>query len=108
MIVAAVRAVARGEGWFSSAVASQIAAWARGERLDPTGLTGRQLEVLEAMAKGWTNAYIAKNLGISARTVAFHVRSLLNKLDASNRTEAVAKALNYGWINNKDAVYDPS
>jgi DNA-binding NarL/FixJ family response regulator len=83
VIVAAIRAAARGEGWFSPEVVSRMAAWAGGESLKPTGPTRRELEILELIAKGRTNADIAKALNITERTVAFHVESLLAKLSAS-------------------------
>ena len=56
-------------------------------------LTPRELEVLQLLAKGLPNREIAEVLLISERTVKFHVRSLLTKLDATNRTEAVSVAV---------------
>lgn len=50
------------------------------------------------MAKGWTNADIAAELGIRRRTVAHHIENLLAKMRAANRTEAVAKASQWGWM----------
>jgi DNA-binding NarL/FixJ family response regulator len=61
-------------------------------------LTSREQEVLRFMAKGWTNADIAAELGISRRTVAHHIENLLTKMHVHNRTEAVAKASQWGWI----------
>ncbi|MEM1349023.1 MAG: response regulator transcription factor [Myxococcota bacterium] len=71
---------------------------------DPAGsvsdspLTQRELEVLELMAEGFSNKNIAEDLGISAHTAKFHVHSLLHKLDASSRTEAVVAAVRLGWL----------
>ena len=56
-------------------------------------LTSREKEVLALMAKGLNNLEIADLLVVSRSTVKFHVSSLLSKLDASSRTEAVAIAL---------------
>lgn len=56
-------------------------------------LTSREKEVLALMAKGLNNLEIADLLVVSRSTVKFHVSSLLAKLDASSRTEAVAIAL---------------
>jgi DNA-binding NarL/FixJ family response regulator len=53
-------------------------------------LTGRELEVLEMMAEGATNAQIADSLFISASTVQSHVKAILRKLGVSNRTQAVS------------------
>lgn len=56
-------------------------------------LTGRECEVLRWSAAGKTAEEIGKILGITERTVTFHVTSSLNKLDVTNKTQAVAKAL---------------
>ena len=56
-------------------------------------LTPRQAEVLESLSRGLTNKDIAKQLGISDRSVDEHVEALLSKIGASNRTEAVVIAL---------------
>jgi len=54
--------------------------------------TPRELEVLGAIGDGLTNKMIARRLDISPHTVKFHVESLLRKLGARTRAEAVAKA----------------
>lgn len=66
----------------------------------PSGLalTPRELEVLAAMADGASNKAIARRLGISFHTVKFHVASILEKLDADSRTEAVAEGARLGLI----------
>lgn len=64
----------------------------------PTSLTDRELEVLQILAKGLPNKEIASVLSISERTVKFHVSSVLRKLDAGNRTEAVAIGVEQGLI----------
>jgi DNA-binding CsgD family transcriptional regulator len=61
-------------------------------------LTPRELEVLTLLAEGASNKTIARRLGISIHTVKFHVGSLLDKLDASGRTDAVAHAARLGVI----------
>jgi DNA-binding NarL/FixJ family response regulator len=50
------------------------------------------------LAEGWGNKGIATSLGISEHTVKFHVASILSKLDASSRTEAVTLGLRLGLI----------
>jgi DNA-binding NarL/FixJ family response regulator len=62
------------------------------------GLTPREIEVLAAMADGASNKMIARRLGISFHTVKFHVASILAKLDADSRTEAVAQGARLGLV----------
>lgn len=61
-------------------------------------LTPRELEVLRLVAQGLQNKEIAAELVISERTVKFHVSSIMGKLGAGNRTEAVALAAQQGLI----------
>jgi LuxR family transcriptional regulator, regulator of acetate metabolism len=56
-------------------------------------LTRRELDVLELMVKGETNAAIARSLVVSQGTVKFHVKNILRKLHASNRAEATSRYL---------------
>ena len=53
-------------------------------------LTGREQELLAALAQGRTNAQIASDLGISLNTVKFHLKNLFSKLNVKNRAQAVA------------------
>ena len=61
-------------------------------------LTPRELDVLALLAEGASNKTIARRLGISVHTAKFHVGSLLDKLDATGRTDAVAHAARRGVI----------
>ncbi len=61
-------------------------------------LTPREVEVLAAMADGASNKAIARRLRISFHTVKFHVASILAKLEADSRTEAVARAARLGLV----------
>jgi two-component system, NarL family, response regulator YdfI len=61
-------------------------------------LTARELEVLRMMSEGAANKIIAWKLNISEHTVKFHVASILNKLNAATRTEAVAIGMRKGMI----------
>jgi len=62
------------------------------------GLSKRELEVLELLAQGRTTTQIAGDLFVSENTVKTHVRHILEKMEASNRAEAVSKASQMGLI----------
>lgn len=70
------------------------------EAMDHAGvdLTSRELEVLERVARGDTNPEIGARLGITVRTVRFHLENIFQKLGTCNRTGAVRVALKRGWI----------
>ena len=61
-------------------------------------LTARELEVLALLAEGASNKLIARRLGISTHTAKYHVASLLDKLDAVTRTDAVMNAARMGVL----------
>jgi DNA-binding NarL/FixJ family response regulator len=61
-------------------------------------LTPRETEVLFAVSKGATNKEIARALGLSLHTVKFHLESVMRKIGASTRTEAVSKAMRLGLL----------
>jgi two-component system, NarL family, response regulator DegU len=61
-------------------------------------LTPREIEILEFIAKGYLNKQIAAELGISEQTIKNHVTSILRKLNANARTEAVVVAIKQGLI----------
>lgn len=67
-------------------------------------LTERELEVLQLLGCGLSNAEIARRLGITQPTVKFHVTSVLVKFNATNRTEAVLAALRHGVISLEAAA----
>ena len=82
----AIRAVCRGESFFSPPVAGQLGAVVRGELAEAqpgalAQLTGRERQVLIGVARGQTNKEIAHELGISHRTVESHRESLMRKLE---------------------------
>ncbi|WOH83123.1 LuxR C-terminal-related transcriptional regulator [Bradyrhizobium sp. BEA-2-5] len=93
--VAGLRLAAPGEQVTAAVVARNREAAGAGD----FALTQRELDVLALMAEGASNKVIARQLGISVHTVKFHVGSLLDKLDATGRTDAVAHAARRGVIN---------
>jgi DNA-binding CsgD family transcriptional regulator len=94
--VAGLRLVAPGEPATVAVVSRDREATAS---FGDTDLTPRELDVLALLAEGASNKMIARQLGISVHTVKFHVGSLLDKLDATGRTDAVAHAARRGVIN---------
>ncbi|MBA2690944.1 MAG: response regulator transcription factor [Rubrobacter sp.] len=89
-IFGAIEAVASGGSLLGPDITNRLLASMRNGPLET--LTPRETEVLRLLAKGMPNRHIASELFISERTVKFHVSSLLAKLEAENRTEAVAVA----------------
>jgi two-component system, NarL family, response regulator YdfI len=101
-IQSAILAAHSGLVMLSAAVGLSLA-----ERIQPSfhsgvtpiqDLTQRELEVLAMMADGLGNREIAERLGVSDHTIKFHISSILDKLDASTRTEAVTTGLRMGLI----------
>ena len=100
-VVAAVQAVAGGEEWYSQGVLVKVIAWARGETAlppDVAGLTEREVEVLQLLARGYTNTRIAEELSIVERTVGFHVSNILKKLEVTSRVAAALWAQEQGLV----------
>lgn len=92
----ALRSVIAGESYVSPAVAGHIIQQAyRGGAgsTDPDALTNREHEVLQLIAKGFTNRDIASEFVISERTVKRHVTAILSKMHLRNRTEAALQAV---------------
>ncbi|WP_214407579.1 response regulator [Pseudonocardia lacus] len=100
-IVRAVRTVAEGDSLlFPAAVRDLVATRGRrrGDALRGAGLTDREGEVLRWMARGLSNAEIARELVVGVETVKTHVGNVLAKLGARDRTQAVVAAYESGFI----------
>lgn len=94
----AVRIVAQGGSLLEPVVASKLMERVNRTQNDPDALTPRELDVLPLIARGQLNKEIADTLDITERTVKFHVSSILGKLGAGNRTEAVSIAVRRGLV----------
>ena len=92
--------VAQGMSVLSPHITRQVMRAVNSERtpVPDIGLSSREMEVLECLAEGRTTSQVADLLHISENTVKTHVRHILEKLEASNRAEAVSKALQTGLI----------
>lgn len=98
-LVRAIRHVAGGGTYLSPTIGAKLASHAvRGPRRDTSLLTPRELAVLRLVAAGQSNRQIAESLGITERTVKFHVTAIFNKLGADNRAQAVALAGRRGLL----------
>jgi DNA-binding NarL/FixJ family response regulator len=92
-LIDTIRAVHAGKRWIPPEIATEIATHVADEVLSE-----RELEVLQRVAAGKSNKQIAAELDISEGTVKTHMKSILPKLDASDRTHAVTIALKRGIL----------
>jgi DNA-binding NarL/FixJ family response regulator len=90
-LIEAIRQVAQGRIIFPAAAQRWFMNQSKAETgKAPNDLSAREWEVIECTARGMTNPEIARSLGVSANTVRFHLKSIFNKIQVSNRTEAAA------------------
>lgn len=92
-LLSAIRGVHAGKRWIPPAVADRLA-----QRVAGSQLSSREVEVLSLVAAGNSNKRIARRLGITEGTVKGHVNSILGKLAADDRTEAVTSAVRRGIL----------
>lgn len=99
--VRAVEQVANGGIWFGHEIIRTMAACCEGRAhyfVGKVKLTGREADVLQLLALGWTNRRIAHSLGVRERTVRFHLENIYKKLEVRSRTEASAWAITHGVV----------
>ena len=98
-LLRAIRAAALGEAIFGASIATRMmsffAGGARSSNAFPE-LTERELEILEQIAAGRSNAEIGQRLGIAPKTVRNHVANVLNKLEVADRSQAIVRAREAG------------
>ncbi len=97
-IARAVRVVASGGSALEPRIAARLVTEMSATHAGGRRLTAREREVLQLIADGQSGKQIARALHISERTVKFHTGSLLRKLGADNRAQAVALALQRGLL----------
>jgi DNA-binding NarL/FixJ family response regulator len=109
-IIQAVRDVHAGKSAMDATIMqkmiSQISRRSEEQPIDT--LTDRELEVLTLVAQGFTNKAIGVQLGISDRTVQGHLAHIFSKLHAGSRTEAVMRAMSFGWLSPELGAIDSS
>lgn len=109
-LVRAVRTVATGDGVLAASVLDRVMRPVTARR--PKGpfpdLTAREHEILELVAQGHSNAYIADRFVLSLKTVRNHVSTILTKIGAHSRAEAVAMARDAGIGRSEDVGAQPS
>lgn len=92
-LLAAIRALAKGERYMTAAISSRLAARVAGPDLSP-----RELEILQLLGRGLSNKEIGGKLFISEDTVKRHISNLFVKLKVNDRAQATAEAIRRGFI----------
>jgi DNA-binding NarL/FixJ family response regulator len=96
-LIGTIRSIFNGGRSIPPQIAAELA-----ERVGTEDLTAREIEVLSVLADGNSNKMIADALNISEDTVKAHVKNILHKLEASDRTHAVTIALQRGFLRMAD------
>jgi DNA-binding NarL/FixJ family response regulator len=96
-MLAAISVVNGGKRYIPRHIAARLA-----DRMMRSDLTARELQILELLAQGSTNKQIGTALDISDNTVRHHVNNIMEKLQVSDRTEAVATAIRSGVLAGTD------
>jgi DNA-binding NarL/FixJ family response regulator len=97
-LVRAIRHVHEGGTFLSPTIGAKLARDAAAPKRERSLLTPRELAVLRLVAAGQSNRQIAESLGVTERTIKFHVTAIFNKLGADNRAQAVALAGRRGLL----------
>ena len=97
-ITRAIEAVGRGEAMLGPSIARQLIAYVAAPRTPEPfpELTARERELLELIARGWSNARIAEHFTLSTKTVRNHVSNILAKLRLHDRSQAIVRAREAG------------
>lgn len=100
-LVGAIRSVCAGERVFAHEETREPAAFDTIEALRPTR---KEIEVLNAVARGLKNREVAADLHLSVNTVEFHLRNLFTKLGATSRADALMRAQRLGWLDSQEPL----
>jgi DNA-binding NarL/FixJ family response regulator len=104
LLLEAIRAVARGETWLSPTIANVLLKRMRRKLDNQSILSPRELEVLNLLAKGYSNIQIAKSLVISRATVKNHLSNIYESLAVCSRAEAITWAWSNGLIMKETSI----
>ena len=97
-LTTAIKCLHRGECYIPSAIAHRLNNW--GKR---SHLSQREIEVLDFLRQGYSNKDVGVALGISEHTAKAHVKSILQKLESADRTEAVTRGFELGLLKLTDS-----
>lgn len=98
-LLEAVETVNKGKSWFSPQIMKIVTdSINQKDSQSLPDLNDREVEILSMLSQGFENKYMARKLNLSERTIRYHTEKIMDKLEAKNRTEAVAKALHLGLI----------
>lgn len=90
MVIRAIRAIMKGDTWFSRSVMEKLAQQPIEPQISPEQLlTERERQILDLLEKGWDNARIANQLNLAEQTVRNHLSRMYAKLDVRSRAEAI-------------------
>lgn len=100
-VITAIRGTLEGKAFVDPAVAGKLLGQVASQQTQPTTqitdkLTGREVDVLRLVARGFSNADIAVRLHLSEGTVRNHVSAVLDKLEVTDRTQAAVVAIQHG------------
>jgi DNA-binding NarL/FixJ family response regulator len=111
-MIRAIRSIAAGESLFSAGIASRVLTSVSSARLAVPqvfpSLTGRERDILVLLARGWSNAAIASELGLSVKTIANNVSTIFGKLEVADRSEAIVRARDAGMLSGNQERMPPS
>jgi len=99
-LLAGIRSVHAGKKHVPPEVVARLV-----EHMGEEDLTTRELEVLELIRDGYRNKQVAQQLGIAETTVNFHIKNIVSKLGANDRTHAVTIALRRGLLQVEEVEY---
>jgi len=99
LLGSAIRTITKGNHWYSPTIAAHFVHQklatpiARGSYTHLAQLTGREVNILQMITQGWSNRKMSEILGVSERTIRFHMRNIYDKLEVDTRAEAIVWAM---------------